>query len=50
MKKLNLIFLDLESGLPVLPMISMPFFKDQESAEKRYQFLLTEIFFSAYKL
>ena len=35
MKKLNLIFLVLVFGLLALPMLSMPFFKDQESAEKR---------------
>ena len=35
MKKLNLIFLVLVFGLLALPMLSMPFFKGQESAEKR---------------
>ncbi len=35
MKKLNVIFLVLVFGLLALPMLSMPFFKDQESAEKR---------------
>ena len=35
MKKLNLIFLVLVFGLLALPMLSMPFFKDQTSAEKR---------------
>ena len=35
MKKLNVIFLVLVFGLLSLPMLSMPFFKNQESAEKR---------------
>ena len=35
MKKLNVIFLVLVFGLLALPMLSMPFFKGQESAEKR---------------
>ena len=35
MKKLNVIFLVLVFGLLALPMLSMPFFKNQESAEKR---------------
>ena len=35
MKKINLIFLVLVFGLLALPMLSMPFFKNQESAEKR---------------
>ncbi len=35
MKKLNLIFLVLVFGLLALPMLSMPFFRDQVSAEKR---------------
>ena len=35
MKKLNLIFLILVFGLLALPMLSMPFFRNQASAEKR---------------
>ena len=35
MKKLNVIFLVLVFGLLALPMISMPFFRDRESTEKR---------------
>ena len=35
MKKLNVIFLILVFGLLSLPMLSMPFFKDRESGEKR---------------
>ena len=35
MKRLNLIFLILVFGLLALPMLSMPFFRDQVSAEKR---------------
>ena len=35
MKKLNVIFLILVFGLLALPMLSMPFFRDRESGEKR---------------
>ena len=43
MKKLNVIFLVLVFGLLSLPMLSMPFFRDQESAEKREMAAFPEV-------